>query len=595
MLYRRSFFCVASASRALPARVSAALALFLVATAAGLFAPRAEAAAWYLGEIGTRSLARGGANVVNPQDPTAMWLNPAALARVRGVHVHLNVGQISLDSNFIRGCGPNDNCGPTDVDRTYRNGRRYRVQGGTCPPEDPVCDHGRAFPDPNGSVFEPREGQLGYFQDPASIPDGETIIDNTLASPLFTGGFWASASGASLGLSPALDGLAVGVAVYGPNAGNHAFPAEAVTRYSLISRDLLEIFYQGTIAYAYADWFAVGASLQGVTAGLTQRVALSSDFYGNEDPRYDVDVTLDAIQHFIPSANFGLWAQPLPGFELGASLQLGRNVRAEGPMTINRIGSRLQEEFIDSGIVAFDGEDTARTVAEFRLPPFYRFGARYQNHDRPYFGGWLSFDVEAAVVYEQWSTFDHNYLQVKGLDVSINGVSSPLEPVIIPRDWEDTVSLRLGGEVHVFHNILQLRGGAFYETNRDRLLAGEFGHGEGAIPNETYSTELVQAEKIGLGVGASIAYYGVRLDVGYAHMALVDRTIGDESIVHNNHIAPPLFNQEPRTRVAMGQYSASYNVLSLALNVAFDEVIGFGDFRDRPATVVGRPAEDPLF
>ena len=573
-----------------PRFVSLAFFTSLVVTA--LSTSNARAAAWYLGEIGTRSLARGGANIVNPQDPTAMWLNPAALARVRGVHVHLNVGQITLDSKFVRTCGPNDNCGPIDVDRTYRNGRKYSVQGGTCPPEDPVCDDGRAYPAQNGNVFEPRVGQLGSFQDPASIPDGETIVDNTLSDPLFTGGFWASASGAALGLSPAFDGLAVGIAVYGPNAGNHRFPADAVTRYTLIDRGLLEIYYQGTVAYSYGDWFAVGASLQGVTAGLTQRVALSSDFYGNEDPRYDVDVTLDAIQHFIPSANVGFWANPWGGLEFGGSLQLGRQVRAEGPVTINQIGSRLQEEFIDSGIVAFSGEDQARSIAEFTLPPFYRLGVRYQNHDRPYFGGWLSFDVEADVVYEQWSTFDHNYLQVKGLEVSINGVSAPLDPVVLPRDWEDTVSLRLGGEVHVFHDIFQLRGGMFYETNRDQLLAGNFGHGEGAIPNETYSTELVQAEKIGLGVGASIAYFGVRFDVGYAHMALFDRTIGDESIVHNNNIAPPLFNKEPRTRVAMGNYSASYDLLSVAVNVAFDEVIGFGDFAGKDASLVGRRDAD---
>src|SRR5690606_24960723 len=104
-----------------------------------------------------------------------------------------------------------------------------------------------------------------------------------------------------------------------------------------------------------------------------------------------------------------------------------------------------------------------------------------------------------------------------------------------------------------------LRSGVYYETD--------------AIPNETYAVDLLNGEQIGVGVGGSVKLWGVRLDVGYGHVFLFDRVIGDESIVHAETIKQPaLGHTEPRTRVAMGRYSTSYDVLSVALNVAFDEM-----------------------
>src|SRR6185503_438492 len=53
-----------------------ALAVVVAAVVVAIAGP-ARAATYYVGEIGARSTARGGANLVAPSDPTAAWLNPA--------------------------------------------------------------------------------------------------------------------------------------------------------------------------------------------------------------------------------------------------------------------------------------------------------------------------------------------------------------------------------------------------------------------------------------------------------------------------------------------------------------------------------------
>ena len=70
--------------------------------AVALSAGPASGAAYYVGEIGTRTLGRGGANIVNPRDPSAVWLNPAAATNSTGVRLQLNNNLIYLTSENKR-------------------------------------------------------------------------------------------------------------------------------------------------------------------------------------------------------------------------------------------------------------------------------------------------------------------------------------------------------------------------------------------------------------------------------------------------------------------------------------------------------------
>lgn len=532
--------------------------LLTLAAAALTFTEGAHAAAYYVGEIGARSTARGGANLVHPSDPSAAWLNPAALSFTSGVQLNVDLNLVFLNSSFIRDCGGVANgCaapeGGTTREYTGNDGstRRYEVRDDRPEPNDDATP-GKAEP-----------GFLGNLGTPSRFDGLGSINNRAGVQPIPR--LMLSFNADSIGL----DGIALGAYFFAPNNGDYDFGADTPTRYTLIDRDLLELYYGIAAAYRFGDWIAVGAGLQFVTAGLNQRVALSADQYSNEDPNYDITAKIVGQQDFIPSGNFGIWTNPgkllgIGDLEFAASMQLGRSVKATGPITLE-FGQKLKEEFIDPGVISLDATGATAT-AEFDLAPFYRVGTRYGND----LGGGLSFDVEADFVYEGWSSYDHVFLSTNGVKVDFNpndeNPGEELPPVIQPKDWVDAWSARLGGTFGLFDRALEIHAGGYYETS--------------AIPNETYSVELVDGEKVGAGVGISGKLYGVRVDVGYMHVFVFDRTVGAESIVYNGSSGDSLFlaGADTRTRVAMGKYSSGFDMINIALNVGFDELFGFGKY-----------------
>jgi long-subunit fatty acid transport protein len=549
--------------------------------AAGLLsAADARAAAYYVGEIGARSMARGGANIVNPRDPSAIWLNPAAVTLSTGVQLQLDLNLVMLQSEFVRDCaGLENGCAiPDTIDRTYvREGdavaeRRFFIEGGRR--QVGALDSG-GIP-----VNAAEPGRLGNRDRPSRF-DGETAVRNEAGiQPIPR--LFATFNTDSVGL----DGFGVGVYVFAPSAGDYRFGEGAPTRYTLIDRDLLEVYYGLTAGYRFGDVFAIGGGFQLVTSGLNQNIRLTADTVGNEDENYDVQVRIEGIQHFIPSGNLGIWSNPgkllgIGDLEIAASVQLPRFVKATGPIRIEQFGETLQRDFIDSGLASIN-DDTATATAEFVMAPFYRVGLKYGRDDLLGDGQkTIGFDVEGAFVYEQWSVYDHVLLTTTDLTFSTGGgAPTALPPIIQPKDWVDAFSLRLGGTLALWNRTLELHAGGFYETN--------------AIPNSTYSVELVDGEKVGVGTGISGTWNGLRLDVGYSHIFVFDRVVGTESIVTagNVEIPPPIAAEgELRTRIAMGQYRAGYDMLNVAVTVAFDDLFNFGVHAPKPVPL---PAAMPV-
>jgi long-subunit fatty acid transport protein len=559
---------------------AAALGAMSVISVWALSSSTAQAAGYYVGEIGARSMARGGANTVNPGDPSATWLNPAAITLVSGVQLQLDGNFVQLNSEFTRDCGGVANgCAVlNNIDRRYTNQdgsanaqRAYFIEGGKRVVGAPRLN--------GDQVASAEPGQLGNRNEPSRF-DGATAVSNQAGiQPIPR--LFATFNTDSIGL----DGFAIGAFAYAPSAGDYSFSANGPTRYTLIDRDIYELFYGVTLGYRFGDWIAVGGSLQGVSTGLNQNLSLTADPTGNEDENYDVTVRIQAAQHLIPSGNFGVWSNPLKALtggrfgdlEIGASVQLPRYVKMSGPINIEKFGDKLQSEFIDGGLATVSDTDASATV-EFVMPPMYRVGLKYGQDD--VFGDGkktVGFNVEGNFVYEAWSTYDHVFITTKGLTTSTATEPDPkdLPPIVQPKDWVDAMSLRAGGTLALFDKMIEVHGGGFFETS--------------AIPNSTYSVELVDGDKVGLGIGVSGKFNGVRLDVGYGHVFVFDRIIGTESIVAAGNVVvpPPIAAEgELRTRVAMGTYRASYNMLNAGVTVAFDDLFNFGKYEPR---AVGQP------
>jgi hypothetical protein len=518
-----------------------------------LYAPASSAAGWYLGELGARALSRGGADIVNPEDPSAIWLNPAAITNGHGLQLRLDGTFVFAGSEFVRDCGERDDCGPINVDRDYGPGREYIIDGEARSPAD------------DEFIYEPSAANLGRFNQPSN-PNGHAVTNQSFVQPIPE--IWLTWHLDTFGL----DGVAFGAGVFAPQAGAFSFSQDEYTRYTLIDRQLLEVYYALTAAYRYKNWLAVGASLQGVSAGVNQTVKLPADPYGNENPDYDITTHVEAYQHFIPSANFGIWSNPISGLELGGSVQLGRTIEARGPMEIVDYGIETQA-LIDGGLVKIE-QERPEAFVNFQLAPIYRVGAKYGRDDL--FGSGIGFNVETDFVYEDWTVYDHIYLETSGIGLSLSGNEAvPLDPVIQPKDYRSGYSVRVGGEVTFLDGMLAARSGLWYESGFGFDEDGELELGA-AIPTSTQSVDLLNNEQVGVGLGVGGQLFGARLDVGYAHVFMFDRVVGDESIVHTAAVPAGIGNAEPRTRVAMGTYKTSYDLVSVALTVSFDEMFGLG-------------------
>jgi len=539
-----------------PDLAHAARGLTAIGLLAGLLASApAQAAGWYLGELGTRALGRGGADIVNPEDPSAIWLNPAAITNGHGLQLRIDGTFVFANSEFIRDCGERNDCGPIDVERDYGDGRVYVVDGDA---RDEADDE---------FIFFPNSDNLGKFGQPSNL-DGHALLNQALVQPIPE--IWLTWHLDTFGL----DGVAFGAGIYAPQAGAFQFGEEEFSRYTLIDRQLLEVYYGVTAAYRFRNWIAVGASVQGVSAGVNQNVKLPADPYGNENPDYDITTHVEATQHFIPSANFGMWTNPFSGLEFGGSVQLGRTVEARGPMTLTAFGPEVQA-LMDGGLVDIVQEDPQAFV-NFNLAPIYRVGVKYGRSDL--FGSGIGFDVETDFVYEDWTAYDHIYLETTGIGISLSGnPAEPLDPVIQPKDYVGAFSTRIGGELTFLDEMIAARSGLWYESS--------------AIPNSTYAVDLLNGEQVGVGLGAGAKLFGVRVDVGYAHVFLFDRVVGDESIVHTAAVPAGIGNAEPRTRIAMGSYKTGYDMLSISLTVMMDEMFGIGAFAEDDAPRIEHPPE----
>ncbi|HEY1099792.1 MAG TPA: hypothetical protein VGF99_12735, partial [Myxococcota bacterium] len=190
-----------------------AVAVGVALVAASTWSSSAKAAAYYVGEIGARSLARGGANTVNPGDPSAVWLNPAAITLSTGVQLQLDANFVQLHSAFTRDCGGVANgCAVLDtIDREYRNqdgtanpDRRFFIEGGR-------RQVGAA--DSEGAQVPAAEpGLLGRRNSPGRFDD-TTITNEAGIQPVPR--LFATFNTDSIGLP----GFAVGAYVFAPSAG----------------------------------------------------------------------------------------------------------------------------------------------------------------------------------------------------------------------------------------------------------------------------------------------------------------------------------------------------------------------------------------
>lgn len=350
-------------------------------------------------ERGARAMSRGGAATAAIDDPTAVDLNPGALSRLRGGHVHLGQDLLFSHAQFTRA--------------------ETRI------PQDP-----NVIPvaDPYATV----ENERGLF------PWGITLAaTHDFGTEHFT----------------------FGLSVYGPHgSGETHYPTDGGQKYMVTGYEGLIVYPGVSVAYGHRN-FGFGATLQAaMMPEMKYRLVVDGLQGGALNPlasSAEVEATVTAGDPFAPTAIVGAWYRPTPQVEVAVS---GRVIpvffHADGDLSLENV--KGQSAFTESQL-----EITGQNARfDFTIPPTARLGVRYrggvQGFDDP-----EVWDIEADLVYEAWSMFDDIRLKLDG-DIRLYG-SEPLPDVTLAKRWRDTLSFRTGGSYNLLPGLLSVSAGGYWE------------------------------------------------------------------------------------------------------------------------------------
>ncbi len=214
-------------------------------------------------ERGARAMSRGGAATAAIDDPTAVDLNPGALSRLRGGHVHLGQDLLFSHAKFTRA--------------------ETRI------PQD-------ANVKPVADAYAPVENERGLF------PWGITLAaTHDLGTEHFT----------------------FGLSVYGPHgSGETRYPTDGGQKYMVTGYDGLIVYPGVSVAYGHRN-FGFGATLQAaMMPEMKYRIVVDGLQGGALNPlasSAEVEATVTASDPFAPTAIVGGWYRPTPQIEVALS------------------------------------------------------------------------------------------------------------------------------------------------------------------------------------------------------------------------------------------------------------------------------------
>lgn len=504
-----------------------------------LGASAAQAGGLFVPGTGPSAQGRAGAFVARADDPSALYHNPAGLAKTEGTVV-------MIGSNFV------------DYDVTFQREGTYEERAG----ED-LPYAGQPYPEVEDQS-SPAVG-IGGFQ----------------AIPLI-------AVATDFGRKDLPIRVAAGL--YAPNAyptrqfvPGYQFEEPGVApppqRYDVVDQQAATAFPSVAVAYRPIPELDIGARFSWGFA----EVEATSYTWGVRN--YEEWVGEDGVFHieasdpFVPTFGLGLLYRPVDMLEIGASYHSSATIEAKGFGTAV-IGSGLavsgQQEFIEPEN-EFSRCERGGTLERLKacitipLPQVATIGARWILRDG---GNREVADVELDLRWENWSA-------ASDYDVVVDGKSGltnrELKPSVIRHGFDDVLSVRLGGSYTMPLGVHQVsfRAGAAYDT--------------ATAPDSWQRLDIDGAARTTLALGAAYKSDRFRIDVAGGMVLEPDRSVeacnptvdmpgcedrtDDTSFADRTSPDPvqPLADSSGQTQSPFngGTYSSGYLLASLGLTLWF--------------------------
>lgn len=260
----------------------------------------------------------------------------------------------------------------------------------------------------------------------------------------------------------------------------------------------------------------------------------------------------------------GALLHPFGGLHIGANLKTAVNLGTK-PITATGTVSASEPPSVAGFGVGADRMD-ARFVA--RLPWVLRLGLRYAFSK----AGRELADVEFNAVYESWGQWEgsDNTLTLVNPPVLVNG-GMPLD-IRLAHNYRDTVGLRLGGSLRQALGegaAATLRMGLYYDTS--------------ATADADTRLDFDTLAKIGGTVGLGLWLRGMTLNIAYAYLHSLPRTVTDGALRPIDGLTgkPLALEGAPAPAVNNGDYRGQNHILSFGLTVLFEELVRGRDWQAR--------------
>jgi long-chain fatty acid transport protein len=339
------------------------------------------------------------------------------------------------------------------------------------------------------------------------------------------------------------------IGAYAPYTPVASYPETAASRYSLVSLNGSALVDTGLwLAYKPIEQIRIGVGVQALVGTFATSVVMSANpsnrlLGAPEDPSYDALSQLDVGPIFAPTGNAGVTVVPERHIRVGMSGQLPTHIDAPATIQVRLPNAVL----FDHATVS--GED-GRVV--FNLPGVLRAGVEVRPID--------ALRVELAYVHEFWS--NHTEIDVIPNNISISGITG-LPPglrvgeIVIPRHFQDSDSLRLGGELGlpIGENRLDVRTGFALESS--------------AVPANYESPLTVDMNKLTVSLGAGF-HLGKhwRFDFVYAHV-FGESVTTPAATAAVPAINPVKGNATTPDTINGGKYTAHADIVGLGVNFVF--------------------------
>jgi long-subunit fatty acid transport protein len=251
-----------------------------------------------------------------------------------------------------------------------------------------------------------------------------------------------------------------------------------------------------------------------------------------ENPEYDAMVHLDMTDSFTSAGIFSLALEPLKGWLVSLTYQMGYGVEASGSINAT-LGDTLSE------LAEVEGNEGSLKI---NIPWVARFANQYRAEN---------FNIELALQYEGWSVNDKALVSPKDIAITSNLVDDiALSDIELKYMMRDTYGIGLGGDWRVA-DAFTFRAGTFYER--------------AAVGDKRLSPSVLDLNKIGFTLGGRYdisASTWLDFATGYGHM--LEREVTDSNVKLVNP-----FDGTEQWSIANGTYRNWHIAFMAALGMRF--------------------------